>query len=177
MGQSGERGNSGTSHRRPIGVAFAALLTLLTWSSAYAAPTQARVGAPMPRFLLETLDGVTVTPSQFAGRPLFINVFASWCPPCRVELPAIVRAHGRFAKEIVFLGVDEQEPPHVAETFARREGMRYTLCTDAGPFEAAYGATQIPTSIFIDRRGIVRFIHRGPISEAQLKAQLARLLQ
>ncbi|MGZ3499474.1 MAG: TlpA family protein disulfide reductase [Vulcanimicrobiaceae bacterium] len=131
----------------------------------------------MPAFLLETLDGATLTPARFAGRPLFINVFASWCPPCRGELPGIVRAHGRYGKRIAFLGVDEQEPPHVAGVFAKREGIRYTVSTDSGPFEAAYGATQIPTSIFVDRSGIVRFIHRGPMAEAQLNAQLAQLLR
>lgn len=145
--------------------------------AASGAPPAARVGAPMPAFLLETLDGTTLTPARFAGRPLFINVFASWCPPCRVELPGIVRAHDRYGKEIAFLGVDEQEPPHVAGSFAQREGIRYTVCTDSGPFEAAYGAAQIPTSIFVDRNGIVRLIHRGPLSAAQLNAQLERLLR
>lgn len=61
--------------------------------------------------------------------------------------------------------------------FVASEGMGYTIAVDSGPFESAYGAAQIPTSIFVDRQGIVRAIYRGPIPEDVLNSLLARLVR
>ncbi|HTW85426.1 MAG TPA: TlpA disulfide reductase family protein [Candidatus Sulfotelmatobacter sp.] len=140
---------------------------------AFAAPLVAAVGRPAPNFVVDGLDGTPVSARRFRGRPLFINVFASWCGPCRIELPGIVRSYARYGPRVAYLGVDEQEPPQTVSRFAHQMGMRYPLGIDQGQLEASYRAHQIPTSIFVDRRGVVRAYYKGPIPVDVLERDLA----
>jgi cytochrome c biogenesis protein CcmG/thiol:disulfide interchange protein DsbE len=133
----------------------------------------AAVGRRAPPFVVDALDGRELTLDAFRGRPLIINVFASWCGPCREELPRFVRAHARHGSRVAFLGIDEQESPTVARAFARSMRLAFPVAVDEGPMMAAYGAASIPETIVIDAHGIVREIDRGPMSEAALERALA----
>jgi thiol-disulfide isomerase/thioredoxin len=133
----------------------------------------ATVGRPAPAFVLEDLSGAPVSAKALLGRPLYINVFATWCPPCRAELPSIVRSYGRFKEKVTYLGVDEQEPAGRIEPFTRAMNIRYRIAIDQGQMEASYRAHSVPTSVFIDRHGIVRALYRGPIPEPLLQKYLA----
>lgn len=133
----------------------------------------ATVGQPAPAFVLEDLSGAPVSAKALLGKPLYINVFASWCPPCRAELPSIVRSYGRFKAKVTYLGVDEQEPAGKIEPFARAMHIRYRIVIDGGQMEASYHAHSVPTSVFIDRHGIVRALYRGPIPDSLLQKYLA----
>jgi cytochrome c biogenesis protein CcmG, thiol:disulfide interchange protein DsbE len=133
----------------------------------------AAVGRRAPRFVVDSLDGRELTLDSFRGRPLVINVFASWCPPCREELPRFVRAHARHSPRVAFLGIDEQESPTIARAFARSMKLAFPVALDEGPMMAAYGAASIPETIVIDAHGIVREIDRGPLAEAALERALA----
>ncbi len=137
-----------------------------------AAPAHAVVAEPAPRFLLETPSGHDLTLSEFAGRPLVLNVFASWCPPCRAELPRIVAA-ARAHTGVAFVGVDEQEALAMATRFASRMSLPYTIAVDHGQFAASYGATSLPETIFVDAGGTVRAIVHGAISTTTLARDLA----
>jgi cytochrome c biogenesis protein CcmG/thiol:disulfide interchange protein DsbE len=132
----------------------------------------ATVGKPAPAFVLEDLNGSSVSGKSLRGRPLYINVFATWCPPCRIELPAIVRSYERFKRRVAYLGVDEQEPSGKIGPFTRAMGIRYPIAIDQGQMEASYQAHSVPTSVFIDRNGIVRALYRGPIPEKLLEKYL-----
>lgn len=122
--------------------------------------------------MLEDLSGAPLLSKTLRGKPLYINVFATWCPPCRVELPKIVRSYERFKTQVNFLGVDEQEPAGTLEPFRRSMGIHYPIAIDQGQMEASYRARSVPTSVFIDRRGIVRALYRGPISDSLLQQYL-----
>lgn len=139
-------------------------------------PRPAAIGKPAPRFVLERPSGGEFTLSSFAGRPLVVNVFASWCPPCRHELPLIERAYRQYRSRIAFVGVDEQEGASTALDFAKFMHVPYPIALDQGPFAASYGASQIPQTDFIDAHGIVRGVWRGPISGEELARQLGKLL-
>ena len=141
------------------------------WASA-AVVVVAEIGKPAPSFMLEDLDGAPLPAKTFRGKPLYINVFATWCPPCRTELPQIVHSYARFKDRVTFLGVDEQEPAGTIQPFTRAMGIRYRIGIDQGQMEASYRAHSVPTSVFIDRRGIVRGLYRGPIPAATLEQQL-----
>jgi cytochrome c biogenesis protein CcmG/thiol:disulfide interchange protein DsbE len=140
--------------------------------SAQAAVLVATVGQPAPAFVLEDLAGGPVSAAMLRGKPLYINVFATWCPPCRAELPEIVRSYGQFKDRVTFLGVDEQEPAEKIAPFARAMGIRYRVAIDQGQMEASYRAHSVPTSVFIDRRGVVRALYRGPIPSTMLQKYL-----
>jgi cytochrome c biogenesis protein CcmG/thiol:disulfide interchange protein DsbE len=137
-----------------------------------AAVLVAAVGKPAPVFMLEDLSGAPLSSKTLRGKPLYINVFATWCPPCRIELPEIVRSYERFKTKVAFLGVDEQEPAGKIEPFRRTMGIRYPVAIDWGQMEASYRAHSVPTSVFIDRHGIVRALYRGPIPDTLLQRYL-----
>ncbi|MEO7039943.1 MAG: TlpA disulfide reductase family protein [Candidatus Elarobacter sp.] len=140
-----------------------------------AASKSAAVGKPAPRFLVDGLDGGELSLETFRGRPLVINVFASWCGSCREELPRFVRAHAKHEAQVAFLAIDEQESPSIARAFARRMGLAFRVGLDDGPLMAAYGARTIPETIVIDARGIVRAIVHGPVAETVLERALVRV--
>ncbi len=157
-------------------LASAALLVIDAAQATPAASGVAAAGKRAPAFLLEGPDGRDVTSRAYAGRPLLINVFAAWCGTCRVEEPLLVRAYARYRDRVAFLGVDEQEGVARAKTFARELAVPYPIALDAGQFAASYGTTKIPETILVDARGIVRRVHRGMLSEADLERELQSLV-
>jgi thiol-disulfide isomerase/thioredoxin len=109
------------------------------------------------------------------GKPLVINVFASWCPPCRQELPRIVAAARAHRRTIAFLGVDEQEPVEIGTLFATALKIPYPIGFDAGQFAASDGAHFLPETIFIRADGTVTAIHHGAISGPELERRIAEI--
>ncbi len=157
-----------------IAGAFAALV--FAGTAVRAASGVATVSHPAPAFDLETPGGGgDITLRSFAGRPLVMNVFASWCPPCREELPRIVSAAHGAPKRVAFLGVDEQEAEQMATTFAKQMHLPYPIAMDRGQFAASYGARSLPETIFVDAHGTVRAIVRGTISAEVLAKNLAAI--
>lgn len=131
------------------------------------------VGGRAPKFLLETPAGGDVTLAAYARKPLVMNVFASWCPPCRTELPLIAATARRRAPAIAFLGVDAQESSQIAMTFARKMRLPYPIAIDHGQFAASYGAVSLPVTVFVDARGFVRAIQHGAIDAPTLERDLS----
>ena len=138
-------------------------------------PGVAAVGAPAPKFLLETPAGGDLTLRAFAGKPLVMNVFASWCPPCLAELPLIVASARRHRARIAFLGVDAQESAQIATSFAKRMRLPYPIALDHGQFAASYGVISLPITVFVDARGTVRAIQHGALDAATLERDLATI--
>ena len=133
------------------------------------------VGKQAPAFRLADLRGAPVTLARFRGRPLYINVFASWCPPCRSELPAIVAAHARYGDRVTFLGVDAQETSTAARAFSQAMKIAFPVALDRGQMAVTYGAGSLPDSYFVDRSGVVRAVVHGRIDPAVLERELARI--
>ncbi len=141
------------------------------------APTRAgtlQIGDLAPAFALDTLDGKSLD-GNFHGRPAYINVFATWCSPCRRELPAIAQQAQRYGDRIDFLLVDEQEAASRVKSFAVQLGVPAPVAVDGGQFAATFDVSGLPESIFIDSRGFVRYIYRGIIPDVVLAAQLSAL--
>jgi cytochrome c biogenesis protein CcmG, thiol:disulfide interchange protein DsbE len=133
-----------------------------------------QVGQSAPAFLIDTLDGRSVN-GNFNGRPAYINVFATWCPPCRGELPSIVQQARTYRDRIEFLLVDEQEPANTVKNFASQFGVSTGVAVDPGQFGATFDVRGLPESIFIDRHGVVQFIYLGKIPPNVLDEQLSKL--
>ena len=147
-----------------------------------------RVGAPAPelvvdargsRMQLTDLDGHALTLAEFRGRPVWLNFFATWCPPCQAETPTLERVyetHRTDGLAVVGISVQESSPADV-RSYARTYGLEYPIGFDAT--SAIYGAYHVyglPTQVFIDRDGIVRAVVNGPLSEAEAERILAPLL-
>ncbi|HYL26925.1 MAG TPA: TlpA disulfide reductase family protein [Candidatus Nitrosotalea sp.] len=154
--------------------AFAAFALAVARSPATGLGDAVGVGQSAPNFLIDTVDGASVT-SNFHGRPAYINIFTTWCSPCRRELPSIVAQAKTYGDRIVFLLVDEQEPPNRVKSFASTFGILTPVAIDRGEIAAAFNVPGFPESIFINRRGVVQYIYLGAVPANVLGEQLSKL--
>ena len=138
---------------------------------------RARVGSLAPEVQLVALDGKRLTFSAYRGRPVWVNFFATWCPPCKDELPEIELRYQRLhGQGLVVLGVDQQEAPALVRPFIAHFGLRYPVVVDKGQGATTYDLNALPTSVFIDRNGVVRFIQIGEMSPLLMDTALAKIL-
>jgi cytochrome c biogenesis protein CcmG, thiol:disulfide interchange protein DsbE len=111
------------------------------------------------------------------GYPVVVNVWASWCGPCRFEFPALQRLSAEYGKRVAFLGVDTQDSDDAARTFLREEPVPYPSYTDPDEeITDSIGATLgLPDTAFYDRRGRLAYLKQGPYTEhAELRADIER---
>jgi peroxiredoxin len=139
-----------------------------------AALTGPQAGAPAPAFDLGTIDGKRVTLDSFKGKTLVINVWGTWCPPCREEMPVLLStASGLMKTGVAFLGVDTTEQAPVVRAFAVAKGVPYPLAIDTSKsFEKAYDVEAFPTTFVIDAQGILRARFIDELGRKQLLAMV-----
>jgi len=130
--------------------------------------------APAPAFDLPLLDPLPdsgrVTNASLLGRVTVVNVWASWCPPCREEAPILRRVHDAVDPErVAFLGVIRNDRD-TARAFARDHGLTYPNAVGDGGFASAFGVRGLPMTFVLDTMGRVVARHFGPISESRLTA-------
>jgi peroxiredoxin len=134
-----------------------------------------RVGAEAPDFTLQDLSGNDVRLSSLRGKPVMINFWATWCPPCREEIPVITKLYneteGGSSYEV--LGVATQSDTSTIRAFADEFDMDFPLLPDAGSnVVSTYHVLPIPTTFFVDKDGIIRFIQTGPVTRASMEEWL-----
>jgi cytochrome c biogenesis protein CcmG/thiol:disulfide interchange protein DsbE len=144
--------------------AAAVALLAITQPLAAAADVPLAVGKPAPPISLLSVGGKPITLAQFKGRPLYVNFFASWCGPCKIELPFIIKQYPAYKSRVTFLGIDELESPAQVNAFTKQIAIPYLIALDPGPAGSSYEIESLPKSIFIDKNGIVRAIWRGYIT-------------
>jgi len=129
------------------------------------------VGKPAPAFALARLDGAgELALSQYAGKVVVVNFFASWCLPCKQENPALVRVYERYrGSDVVIVGILYQDSLDSGRAYVRDMGVVWpTVVDDAGRVALSYGVFGIPETFFIGPDGIIAGRHIGPIDEATL---------
>jgi cytochrome oxidase Cu insertion factor (SCO1/SenC/PrrC family) len=136
---------------------------------------QSGAGGLAPDFSLPALDGGHVTLEQFRGRPLVVSFFASWCPPCRTDLPLLQRtADGNRGVAVVL--VDWHDDAGAAHRLAEQLGLRVPVAVDSdGGTGAAYGVAGLPTTVFVRGDGTIESRYAGELSERVLAAHVAEL--
>ncbi len=135
-----------------------------------------------PDFRLETIDDGAVTLSALRGRIVVVNLWASWCPPCRAEMPALQAVYEDFgAQGLVVLGVNMtyQDSEAEASSFAAKLDLTFPIALDhSGEIAEAYHMRALPTTFFIDERGIIRqVLVGGPLNEATIRSIVRDLLE
>ncbi|MBI2847216.1 MAG: TlpA family protein disulfide reductase [Chloroflexi bacterium] len=131
-----------------------------------------------PDFRLASLDGNTLSLSELRGRPVLVNFWATWCGPCRAEMPILEKVHRDKASEgLVILGVDVGEDERTVRAFVRDFQLSFPVLLDrAQKVTEQYRILGIPTSFLIDRNGIIRFVKVGPFyGEWELLSALERI--
>lgn len=132
-----------------------------------------------PDFTLNTFDGDVIRLSDLRGQVVVINIWASWCIPCRDEAPVLERLWREYRdRGVVFLGVDYADTEREALNFIAEFGLTYPNGPDLGTrIYTQYRARGVPETYFVDANGILRPPHIGPITEAQLRERLEALLK
>lgn len=146
------------------------------------APTESGAvpaGKPAPDFKLTTYDGAGVRLDELRGRPVVLNFWASWCPPCREEAPALQRVAAAEAEagRAAFVGVDIQDRAVVARRFLAEYAVTYPNGPDPADVEASYGAAGIPFTVFIAPDGTVARTWVGPLDEQRLVALIDEIAE
>jgi peroxiredoxin len=128
---------------------------------------------------LTDLDGNPITLAALRGRPVWINFWASWCPPCQEETPVLrdaFAAHEAEGLALVAISVQETTVADV-RSYVERYSLRYTVGFDAtSAIFHTYRAFGLPTQLFLDRDGVIRQVVLGPVTRAQVETILAPLL-
>ena len=132
-------------------------------------------GEAAKEFELSLLDGGTLRLSELQGKVVVLNFWASWCPPCRAEMPSFQRISEEYAdRGVVFVGVAVSDTEEKARAFAERVGVTYPLGLDTtGDIAIAYRAITLPTTFLIDRRGIERRKIVNAVNEGALRIFLS----
>jgi cytochrome c biogenesis protein CcmG, thiol:disulfide interchange protein DsbE len=135
---------------------------------------------PAPDFVVETLDGETVRLADLRGQVVLVNFWATWCPPCRIEMPGFERVWQDYADQgfvIVGLSVDQGVRSDVVRWVEDR-GLTFPIAFAPGAVVRSYGgANVLPTSILIDREGRIAHRVQGYYAEPALRAAVRRLLR
>lgn len=110
------------------------------------------------------------------GHPVVVNVWGSWCAPCREEFPVFQRVAVQTGRRIAFLGIDTQDPAEDARRFLRAHPLSYPSYQDLdGKLARSYGLLGTPSTVFYDAKGKRAFLHQGPYrSDADLRADIRR---
>jgi len=135
------------------------------------------VGAFAPDVNLLNLDQEKIQLRDFIGKPVMLNFWATWCEPCRVEMPAIQDRYEKFSEEgLVVLAINAAEPQKDVETFKNELDLTFDLLLDpVADTQRLYRIQGYPTSVFIGSDGIIQAIHFGILSKARLDHYLSQI--
>jgi cytochrome c biogenesis protein CcmG/thiol:disulfide interchange protein DsbE len=168
-----------TSRTRVLSrIVRAALLALLVCA---AAPVDALdAGTKMPEIGLKDLGGAPVSVSSLAGKVVIVDFWATWCAPCREELPELQKFHKKYGSQgLVIVGVSVDKEAENIKGFVDKLGLSFPIVHDVGhQVTGKYSPPKMPSSYIVDRKGIVRYVHGGyrASDAAEFETQIKELL-
>jgi thiol-disulfide isomerase/thioredoxin len=168
------RTRSSRALRRPALVGIAA--GLLSWFAADSVLDRLQRSAPpLPALALATLDERPVVLSSYTGRPVVLNLWASWCPPCRREMPVFEQAQAQHP-EIDFVMVNQGESAQQARAFLESQGLQLkdVLLDPGSQTMQTFASRGLPTTLFFDEQGRLVDAHLGELTMASLKNTMSR---
>ncbi len=156
---------------------FALVVLLLSLQPLRAA---GKIGEPLPSpFKVQTLKGKTIDLSQTGARVLIVDLWATWCPPCRAEVPNFVDLYKKYKKQgLLIVGIDVDEPVSRVKGFVQRYKVNYPIVL-GGRRELSMvgGVNGLPTTLIIDARGVIRAKAVGFHPREYFEQWILRLLQ
>ncbi|MDP2607087.1 MAG: TlpA disulfide reductase family protein [Deltaproteobacteria bacterium] len=166
-------------------VIVSAIVVFFVWLLAYGFTRDARfiqsplIGRMAPDFTLTRFDGGTLSLKDLRGKTVLVNFWASWCPPCRVEAPALEAAWQAYKdKDVVFVGVDIQDKEPDARGFIKEFGITYPNGWDvSGKVPVDYGVWGLPETFFLDKEGRITYKHVGGVGQTTIVAKINEAMQ
>lgn len=158
------------------------VLSANTTNAALGKISAPQAGFVAPDFTLKTPGGEEYTLSELKGNAVLVNLWATWCPPCRAEMPVIEKMYREYKDQgFVVLAVDmtyQDDPANVAP-FIQKYGLTFpVLLEETGDVGDAYQLRSLPSSYFINRAGVIQeVVIGGPMSEALLRTRIEEILK
>ena len=137
-------------------------------------------GRRAPDFTLQAIDGQRITLGEMRGQVVILNFWATWCPPCRLEMPALEEVYqAHRADGLTVLAVDQAEAPSLVKSFGDELRLTFPLLLDPGYVVSdRYRISLLPSTFFIDRAGVIRdVVFGGPMNRALIESKIAPLLE
>ena len=129
-----------------------------------------RAGDALPDIRAESLDGATVSLADYQGRPVLLNLWATWCPPCRAEMPYFQELAERFQERglaVVGISVDDPGARDLLEAFLEESGVDYDILLDPSMVSMdRLGVLGLPATFLVDSDGVVTLVRAGPVPES-----------
>lgn len=134
----------------------------------------APLGAPAPAIVASALDGTALDARGLTGKVVVVNFWATWCPPCRAETADLTAAYRRLrAADVAFLGIDTTEPAPIVKTFLSAKDVPFATALAPPEIAQAFGVSYIPTTVVLDKRGVVRARWTGGVTPDRLAQYVA----
>jgi len=131
------------------------------------------VGRPAPTSDYTTFDGEEASVADYAGTPMVVNFFASWCVPCVREMPAFEQVHQDVGDQVAFVGVNVQDSETEGQAIVDDTGITYDVGRDPdGSLLASFGGVAMPTTVLVDADGTIVRVLSGATSAEELRAAI-----
>lgn len=131
------------------------------------------VGKRLPEFTLSTLDGKMTKVSPAAQQVTILNFWATWCPPCRQEMPELEKFAQQYSGKVSFYAINIQEPAATVNEFLTHNKYTMNVLSDkTGEVSKNFRINSIPTTLVIDKQGIIKYRKSGPVTVAELEGVL-----
>ena len=139
-------------------------------------------GFPAPDFELKTSTGETIRLSDLRGQAVLVNLWATWCPPCRAEMQSIEKMYQQYKEDdftVLAVNMTYQDDPAAVMPFVKEQGLTFPILLDeTGGMANAYQLRSLPSSYFIRRDGVINeVVIGGPMSEALLRTRIEDILK
>ena len=135
-----------------------------------------RTGEVAPDDEFPLLDGGLATFADYAGAPVVVNFFASWCEPCKAELPDFAAVNAELGDEVTFIGVNVRDGEDDARRLLEETGVGFVIARDpSGSLAEAFGVVNMPSTFFLDAEGRIVSSRPGTLSADELRAEIAAL--
>ena len=137
------------------------------------------IGRPAPGFALKAVgSGETIDLTQYRGKPVIVNFWATWCRPCWDEHPVLTANAQMLGDKVQFVGVVFQDEESKIKSFLQQRGWAYpTLVDQAGKTAIAYGVGGVPETYFLDKNGVIVAKFAGPMSADDIQTNLQKALR
>jgi DsbE subfamily thiol:disulfide oxidoreductase len=151
------------------------------WRIAAAENVGPEIGKQAPEFTLNDLNGKSIKLKDMISqnKVTLVNFWATWCPPCRGEIPELIELHKKYASQkVALMAIDLQEDPGQVKSFAKEKGMNFTVLVDnTGMVANQYRVSGIPTTFIVDSKGIIRDMIVGGTTLKVLESKIKPLLK